>query len=185
MIEFAFYHALVDDDPKVAAPALEVLGRIAASWARMEHHLDALIVQVNKPHHDERLFARKHPVSFENKIDLLKKWFNQYEPLSEYQDDIRTLTQHLKTLASDKQNRFLSRNLLTHAIPAAYDPASETVTLHHLKFVGEDIHSRHIDVTIHQLHTFAGLVQLSNTYLATITRELFTTEGLAKLRRPE
>jgi hypothetical protein len=185
MIEFAFYHALVDDDPKTTAPALEVLGRIAASWARMEHHLDALIVQVNKPYHDERLFEPTHPVAFANKVKLLKRWFNQYPPLEEYRDDVQALTKHLKTLSSDKQKRFLSRNLLLHAIPAAYDPASETVTLHHLEFVGEDIHSRHIDATLNQLHAFAGLVQLANTYLGTITRELFTREGIAKLQRSE
>ncbi|MBC7279835.1 hypothetical protein [Hoeflea sp.] len=183
MTEFSFYHSLVDDDPKLAAPALEALGRIAASWARLEHHIDALIVQVNKPSYDERLFA-EHPTSFSKKIELLKRWFNQYPPLSSYTADMRTLTQHMKALSKDDK-RTVSRNLLLHAIPASYNAKSETLTLHHMAFEGANIHSRHIDVTLHQLHMFAGLIQMANAYLATITRELFTPEWIERLGKRE
>ena len=68
-LEFAFYHSLVDQDAAEVAPALEAYGRIAASWARLEHHIDALLVQINKPDHSEALFVDKHPTAFSKKIE--------------------------------------------------------------------------------------------------------------------
>lgn len=179
-LEFGFYHSLVDDDPAHAAPALEALGRAAACWARLEHHIDALIVQVNKPQHDERLFE-PHPVSFGKKIDLLKRWFNQYPPLAEYIEDMRWFTSRMKTLAKNEDTRWLSRNLLLHAIPASFDAEKQTITLHHMRWVGEMIHSRHVSVTIDQLTAFYEAVQLANQFLGSITQELFTDEGYRKI----
>lgn len=180
-LEFAFYHSLVDDDPTKAAPALEALGRAAASWARIEHHIDALIVQINKPQHDERLFE-PHPVSFVKKIDLLKKWFNQYPPLAEYTADMRWFTMRMKELAQDRPD-WISRNLLLHAIPASYDGEKQELLLHHMKWEGDMIRSRHITVKMSQLATFSDMVQMGNEFLGLITSELFTTEGYAKISR--
>ncbi|WP_163269661.1 hypothetical protein [Chelativorans alearense] len=177
---FSFYHSLVDDDPKIAAPALEALGRVAAGWSRLEHHLDALIIQVNKPQYSERLFEQ-HPVSFSKKLALLKKWFNNYPPLEKWQEDIRYLASRLKILSKEDAQKFLSRNVLLHAIPASYNAETETLTLHHLKFVGDQIHTRHIDVSLKQLSTFFDLVQMANHLLGLITQELFTEEGHAQL----
>lgn len=179
-MEFAFYHCLVDDDPVVAAPALEAFGRASASWSRLEHHVDALIVQINKPAFSADLFE-KHPVSFSKKVDLLKKWFNRYPPLGEYKTDMRYLTSRLKTLSGNKNSTSLTRNLLVHSIPAAYDPETQTITFHNMQFVGENILSRHASVTLTQIEHFSGAAQLCNNFLGTITRELFTPDGVEKL----
>jgi hypothetical protein len=181
-MEFAFYHSLVDQDPDMAAPALEAYGRVAASWARLEHHIDALLVQINKPYHSEALF-KAHPTSFSKKIELLKDWFNKYPPLAEYAEDIRILTSRLKPLSKDASHRLISRNLLLHAIPASYDPETQAITFHHMEFqTNGDIRSAHIDVTIKQLAIFFETVQLANGFLGHITKQLFTPEGLAKLQ---
>ena len=183
-MEFAFYHSLVDDDQETARPALQAIGRVTAAWARLEHHLDALIIQINKPHHCERIFEPKHPISFSKKIELLKRWFNQYPPLSEYTEDMRYLTSKLKSLSKEDGRVPLSRNVLLHAIPASYEAASSTLTLHHMEFLENgDIRSRHIALTLGQLSTFFDLIQMANGFLATITREIFTPEGYAKLRK--
>jgi hypothetical protein len=181
--EFAFYHCLVDDDPDQAAPALEALGRTAATWSRMEHHIDALIVQINKPDFSEHLFEPQHPVSFSRKLDLLKRWFNQYPPLSEYTEDIRFLISRLRTLSKESGERLLTRNVLLHSIPAQYDSENQVLTLHHMKFVGTDIHSRHIEVDLNQLENFTQSVKLANDLLGMITKELFTVDGYEKLQR--
>jgi hypothetical protein len=183
-IGFAFYHSLVDQDPAVVAPALEAYGRVAASWARLEHHIDALLIQVNKPDHSEALF-KEHPTSFGKKIDLLKSWFNKYPPLSEYREDIRDLTSKLKILSKDSSKQFISRNVLLHAIPARYEPETKVIIFHHMEFSKDgNIHSRHIRITLAQLETFASIVQLANTFLGHITQEMFTVEGYAKLQGP-
>lgn len=185
-MEFAFYHSLVDQDSVQAAPALEAYGRVAASWARLEHHIDALLVQVNKPTHSETLFVNGHPRAFANKIELLKAWFNNYPPLAAYTEDMRSLTSHLKTLSKDAEKRFLSRNVLLHAIPASYDAEKRELTFHHMEFMKDgNIHSRHIAVTLEQLAIFADLVQLANTFLGHITKEIFTPEGYARLQMRE
>jgi hypothetical protein len=185
-LEFAFYHSLVDDDPLVAAPALEALGRVAAAWSRMEVHLDALIVQVNKPDHSEVLFEAVHPISFSKKLDLLKRWFNRYPPLAEYRGDVRFITSRLKLLSKEDGKVALSRNVLLHAIPASFDAGTGNLVLHHMKFRADgNIVSRHITLTLHQLGEFFKLVQLANKFLGHITTELFTVEGYEKLRRPE
>lgn len=150
----------------------------------MEHHLDALILQVNKPEHSEELFEQ-HPVSFGNKIALLKKWFNRYPPLVSDKEDMQFLTSRLKVLANGDDNRFLTRNILMHAIPASYDTETRTVTLHHMQFVGDQIISRHIKFTLDALADFAKGVQLANNLLRLITEPLFTPEGFEKLQRPE
>ena len=179
-LDFAFYHSLVDDDPAHAAPALEALGRAAANWARIEHHIDALIVQVNKPQHDEKLFE-PHPVSFGKKIDLLKRWFNQYPPLAEYTEDIRWFTSRMKGLAQTDPSKAISRNLLLHAIPASYDADKQELVLHHMKWVGDMIHSRHVTVNMSQLAAFSEALRLANGFLASITKELFTEDGYARI----
>ncbi|MER9963067.1 hypothetical protein NKJ72_19260 [Mesorhizobium sp. M0045] len=183
-IEFAFYHSLVDEDPAHAAPALEALGRVAAAWSRMEHHLDALIIQVNKPDHSEVLFET-HPVSFSKKIDLLKKWFNKYPPLRGYKTDMRELTSRLKILANhDGKEIALSRNILLHAIPASFNADKGEIVLHHMKMLPDgNIRSRHITVSLTNLAAFFDMVQLSNVFLGTITQEMFTLEGYEKIRK--
>ncbi len=185
-LEFAFYHSLVDQDPAEVAPALEAYGRVAASWARMELHIDALLIQINKPDHSAALFQKNHPASFSKKIELLKTWFNKYPPLAEYAEDIRSLTSHLKTLSKDAEKRFISRNVLLHAIPASFDPAKAAIVFHHMEFMSDgNIHSRQITVTLEQMKVFSDLVQLANEFLGHITQELFTPEGYAKLRTRE
>ncbi|MER9638350.1 hypothetical protein [Mesorhizobium sp. M0228] len=185
-VEFAFYHSLVDDDPSHAAPALEALGRVAASWSRMEHHLDALIIQINKPVHSESLYA-EHPVSFSKKIDVLKSWFNRYPPLASYREDMRYLTSRLKFISKENGSKVvLNRNILLHSIPASFDGTRREIVLHHMMFLPDgNIRSRHITITLEQLAAYAGIVQMCNQYLSYITRELFTREGYEKIQKRE
>jgi len=184
-VGFAFYHSLVDDPPEHAAPVLELLGRIAASWSRMEHHLDALIIQVNKPEHDPALFE-SHPVSFSKKVELLKRWFYNYSPLADDKEDIKWLAQKLGELANERPNKPLSRNVLLHSIPASFDAEKQELTLHHMKVTDSEILSRHIVIPMEGLRAFADAIQLANTFLRHITELLFTDEGYAKIsRKPE
>ncbi|MCT7373436.1 hypothetical protein [Chelativorans salis] len=184
-LEFAFYHSLVDADPALASPALEALGRVVASWSRLEHHIDALIVQINKPDHSQSLFEKNHPASFGNKVKLLKKWFNRYPPIASYTEDMRWLTSRLKMLADDDTSVGVSRNVLLHSIPASFDADTQTLVLHHMKMVGGNIHSRHINVPLAQMRHFAEAVQTANKFLSTITQELFTPEGYERLQKRE
>ena len=115
-IHFAFFNGPIDE-PGEAYPAFAVYGRAAAAWARLEHHLDAVIIHINKEAFSARLYEKEHPISFERKIDLLKKWFNQHPPLASFTGDMRILTSRLKVVAK------LDRNVLLHSILSSYDAA--------------------------------------------------------------
>ena len=95
---------------------------------------------------------------------------------------MRWLTSRLKTLSKESPARSISRNLLLHAIPASFNAETQTLVLHHMQMVGTDIHSRHINVPMEQLKHFTEAIQLVNQFLGTITKELFTPEGYARLQ---
>src|SRR5215469_7794592 len=75
------------EDAATAQPLLFALGRLAATWGRLEQQIDTIILQINKRHHSSEvraLFDPEHPVSFRKKIQLLKKYFNQHPALASH-----------------------------------------------------------------------------------------------------
>jgi hypothetical protein len=176
-LEFAFFSGPIDD-PIPAGEAFAVYGRAAASWARLEHHMDAVIIQINKREHSTELYS-EHPETFGRKIEVMKRWFNQYPPLADFQIDIRELTSRLKVLSRDHRNMYL------HSIFKSYDPATLTVELQNIKMLPNgDIRVRVRSITLDQLNIFTDLVNASNRYLGTVSLRLFTPDGVLRLRRP-
>ena len=129
-IEFAFYHSAIDD-PDTPRSVFTAIGRAAMAWARLEQHLDAVILHINQKRHSEELH-REHPISFEGKMQVVKRWFNQHPGLLPHKEAMRELTSTLKILSKE------ARNPLLHSIFARYNAATKEITLQSIKYMGND-----------------------------------------------
>jgi hypothetical protein len=69
------------EEMKAAAELWRAIGLAACAWARLEQHLDAVLIHVNQPKHSEKLHDPDRPIGFKRKIKLLKRWFNQHPVL--------------------------------------------------------------------------------------------------------
>lgn len=166
------------DNPEGAEPLFQALGRLAASWSRLEQHIDALLMQLNDPRHSLNLYSPDHPVSFQQKIKLLKRWFNQHPALENFTDDIRTITSRLKVMGQD-------RNVFLHSNLEAWDAETETAHMTSIKYEGDDnFRIIRLEFTLESIAAFTETVNLGNEYLASITTNIFTREALDALSRP-
>lgn len=154
------------------------LGLASAQWARLEQHIDAVLIHVNNRQHSDTLFNEEHPVSFQAKIKLLKRWFNQHPALANLTTDVRALTSKLKELSPHRNN-------LIHGALESWDAETKTCVLRTLKFVGDDEFSLSThEYTIDGVGTVSDLTAMCNRYLSEISRIIFTRDALAQLRTP-
>jgi len=110
------------DDPEsmeASAELWRVIGLSACTWARLEQHIDMVLIHLNQPKHSEKLHDPDHPIGFKRKIKLLKRWFNQHPALAEHRASLRQIT--TKMLALSK-----TRNAFLHSILDSYDPSTKT-----------------------------------------------------------
>ena len=157
------------------------LGLAAATWARMEQHIDAMLVQINKAHHSDetlKLFDEDHPRPFVAKIDLLKSYFNKHPGLSKYTDTVRDLASGLLKLATE-------RNEAMHGILEAFDRCKQTYTLNGIRYRGKtnDFLNRHQVNPLGKIDAFISLTNTAHYALCDISKELFTSEAVERLRR--
>ena len=165
------------DKPQNAHPLFYALGLIASNWARLEQHLNILIMHVNAEEHSVELFDPNHPVSFRRKIKVLKTWFNHYPALINFTEDVRGLTSDLKGLGD-------SRNLYLHSILETWDQKTETAHFKGIKYEGGDNFTiKTFSITLDGLMAFAKLLNIANRRLSLITRQLFTPEALDILKQ--
>lgn len=153
-------------------------GFAAMAWARLETHLDALLIQINKRRFSQEIFDPAHPVSFSKKLRLLKKWFGRHEALSHSKSAIDTLARQLKTLSDD-------RNSFMHALFSAYNQEKSEITLRSISYVGnEEFHIAHRIVSTKALIRFGVIANSANQSLAVITSALFTADAVESLGKP-
>lgn len=154
------------------------IGHAATSWARFESHLDAILIHVNAYEHSAIIYNPEHPITFDRKIKLLKRWFNQHPALAEFTDPIRRITSRGKEL-SKVRNNFL------HFILEDCDEKTLKANFHGLKWIGNDeFLAQRVSITIDGLREFSSIVNAGNAWLEDISRHLFTTAALLRLRTP-
>ena len=99
------------DNFETAREAFEVLGHAAMAWARLESHVDAVLIHVNKAVHSTELYNPEHPIGFANKLKLLKRWFNQHPFLKSLAGEIReaahVFKENLRNAKSDFARYFI------------------------------------------------------------------------------
>lgn len=165
------------DSPVRPDELFRALGAASAQWARLEQHIDAVLIQVNNRQHSATLFKEDHPVSFQAKIKLLKRWFNQHPALANLTDDVRTLTTKLKEISQHRNN-------IVHGALEKWDADTETCVLRTLKSSGDEFSISTHEYTIDGIDTVSDLTAMCNRYLSEITKIVFTKDSLAQLRTP-
>lgn len=164
------------DTEELALP-FHAFGFVAMAWARLETHLDALLIHLNKRQFSKEIFDPDHPVSFSRKLRLLKTWFGKQKALSKYKPAIDKLAKQLKTLSQ-------ARNSFLHALFSAYDAQKSEVTLRSLYYVGdEEFQITRRDFGTEKLIRFGLTVNSANRSLAVITSALFTLDAVEELRK--
>jgi hypothetical protein len=164
------------EDPDQVQSALAAFGLVAMSWARLETHLDALLIHLNKKRFSKEIFEPKHPVSFSRKLKLLKQWFAGHKALSHLKPAIDKLATQLKTLSE-------ARNAFLHALFSGYDAEKSEIALQSLYYAGgEEFHIQRRDVGIAKLIRFALTVNKANQSLSVITSALFTAAAIEQLQ---
>jgi hypothetical protein len=164
------------DEPLSAAVVFAALGIAAAQWARLEQHIDAVLIQVNKSTHSEKLFNPDHPVSFSRKIVLLKRWFNSHPGLKSHRDNIKELTSRLKILAKE-------RNQYLHSVVTGFNPQSSTVQMSGIQYMSKGrFRFSKYDFPLTAITSFSEVVHTGNRLLWSISEALFTESGILQLK---
>jgi hypothetical protein len=152
-------------------------GFAATAWSRLETHIDAALIHINKPQYSVDLFDMDHPISFARKLKLLKRWFGQHKAPSEHKDDLRALAIRLKALSSD-------RNILFHSLFSAYDADKMEITLRSISYEGNGLfHLAQREFSTRILIRFGQAANAENRALYAITSQIFTSDIVAQLKK--
>jgi hypothetical protein len=175
MRDFKLYGGPLDD-PERPTELFEALGFAACAWARMEQHLDTILIHVNKSEYSEKLYTERHPVMISGKIKLFKRWFNQHPALAGMAGMARLLTSGIKQISGN-------RHTFIHAALEAWDPETKTAKFHGIKFDGDDSFlAETFDVHLDFIIRFGKHVNQANELLADISKRLFTEDAARLLR---
>jgi hypothetical protein len=166
------------DETAAAAELWRAIGLAACTWARMEQHIDAVLVHLNQPKHSEKLCDPDHPIGFRRKIKLLKRWFNQHPALAEHRETMRKITSDLLVLSK-------TRHTFLHSILDAYNPATKTATFRSIQPKTRTTFTvyKHVG-TVDNLLAFADHTRNVYLRLARISPKLFTPDAIELLQRP-
>ena len=169
------------DNPNSAATALAAIGLVAASWARMEQHIDLILIQINKAEHSDEivdLYTPYHPGTFDKKVKLLKQYFNRHPALAALKDPAIDAATGLKRIAED-------RNILIHGILESFDLTTQEITINVTKFhpKTDDFSSRIAVWPIRRLEAHAEVVNRAHNQLCQVSRQLFRPDTASLLQR--
>jgi hypothetical protein len=174
------FHGGPIDDPKSVTAAFAILGHAAMAWARLEAHIDAVLVHINKTGNSKDLYKPGHPIGFSGKLKLLKRWFTKHPPLKQYEPKIRLAFTAFKNLSR-------SRNLMLHGILEAYDPETKIVKFTSMKFEGNDtFRVGSYAINLDQISQFTETVNQANAMFGRdISSKLFTPDSVEQLKTRE
>ena len=168
------------DNPERHKRLFAALGLAAASWARLEKHVDAVLIQINKAQHSSQglsLYDPKHPKPFSDKIKLLKKYFSRHPALEPHRENMTVLLETLPKLSGE-------RNLYLHSILEDADPSTDAFYLNTIEGRKSGYQVTHADGTLALLKSFTKTTNQANRILSWISGDLFTRDALERLRTP-
>jgi len=173
------------NDPSKASAVFLALGHAAAAWSRLEQHVDSILLQVNKEQHSNEilsLYDPNHPRPFSDKIRLLKRYFNKHPALKEYKQKISNFASVAKKIAEE-------RNGYIHSVIQDYDEKPQIVSLLSVqpKYDPDNPYLFRLvryQPPLKSIQSFPNFVNRVNDNLETISRQLFTEETVARLRKP-
>lgn len=169
----------LDDRNKMAEAAelFRAIGLATSSWARLETHIDMVLIHLNQPKHSQELYEKDHPVGFRSKVKLLKRWFNKHPALQPQAEALRAITPQF--LGLGKQ-----RNIFMHSILSDYDPATKQAIWRGIKAEGEETFrvGKHVGSVGHLIN-FAAAAHEAHVKFARICRDLYEAGMIEQLRK--
>jgi hypothetical protein len=165
------------EEMKAAAELWRAIGLAACVWARLEQHLDAVLIHLNQPKHSEKLHDPDHPIGFKRKIKLLKRWFNQHQVLAEHRNSMRPITTEMLSLSE-------TRNQILHSILDSYDLATKTAVFRAVRAKTDTTYEATKYVgTLETLLNFAASARTVHLRFAHLCRGIFTPDVLTRLQK--
>lgn len=172
------------ENPSHYPDLFQALGEAAMAWARMEQHVDAILVQLNKADHSPDLtpiYNPRHPKPFFDKLELLGDYFNKHPALARYKDAVTDFRMGLSGLAPE-------RNFIFHGILEDFDEKAGEYVINKMTPLGgkvtTDFSNRRERGSIEVIHSFTRCVNLAHYGLCEISKDLFTREAVTALRTP-
>lgn len=147
------------------------IGRAVLAWARMEQHLNLLIMTINRAHNSPALYDKRHPQAFSEQTKLAGLWFAGHPALVEWKEDFANLIDLLGELAED-------RHTLAHGVLESMDTRKKVANFKSVKRSkkgGFAIHKKNISFSIFPRMTTAA--NAANTFLSVLTHKLCCPEG--------
>jgi hypothetical protein len=113
------------------------------------------------------------------KLDLLKRWFNNHDKLKARSADVMAVLPTLKEVAK-------TRHVLAHSLIAGYDAETGDITLKSITPLADD-NFRHKTETLNIKGAFAvsELANTANRFLASLAIEVFVPDALTRFQMPE
>jgi hypothetical protein len=113
----------LDAPPEFAFPIIQAIGWTSLHWARLEQHLDVLLITLHKQVTTKPL-KRRPDSSWAKKVEVFSSWFAEHDQFKEFATTANRL-------ATNFENDGLDRNMLLHSncIDFVEGPPSKMVAL--------------------------------------------------------
>jgi hypothetical protein len=167
--------------PDVAREPMEAYGFCAASWARLETHIDAIALCLNRQQNSPdplKLHEPRHPSGVRDKIKLIRRWFKGHPALASSKQVADALCEKLLDLA-------LERNQYLHSVIEDYDSSTGTLVLHGI-FTKPDTTTsiQRTEIPMGYFGAFARKISDCNQELSKLSSQLFQPDMPGKLQKP-
>jgi len=168
----------LDSPPKFALPIIQAIGWTSLHWARLEQHLDTLLITLYKQEFFATPLKRRHDSSWVQKVELFSQWFSKH-------NDLKQFAPTANRLACNFKQAGLYRNMLLHSnlIDFLEGPPSKMIALYIRGNKAGNIEQKKAELTCDQILEFANNVANLNKELQSITSVVLTEPFLKSLSR--
>lgn len=168
----------LDDPPDYALPFFTAVGFAMIHWGRLEQHIDALLISVNKEHHSTKSYVPTPNTSFRRKCELFERWLVKDKRFSDHHDNARRLVKAFRSSNMD-------RTLLVHSNLFEFrEGPPPLMVVKNLKIEGKDQNLRisRAEWREEDILEFARSVSGLNRGLYTISQKVLTAGFLESLQ---
>jgi hypothetical protein len=178
--EFRFSGGPIDQ-PEDHQHLFYLIGHAAASWARLEQHVDCILMHLNKAQRSAeivQLYSPDNPGSFPVKVKTLSRYFRTHPALSEHKQAFLGCADSLKRLSSEKRG-------YSNGILEAHNAESHKFTVNGSKFLPatEDFLAKKKSYSETALIRFAEQVNAINNKLEEISSQVLNEATFGKLQK--
>lgn len=166
----------LNNPPGFAEELLKAFGFASMHWARLEQHLDVLLITLNKEQVTNKKFTPYPNSSWSKKTNLLQKFFSDNLKLKTYFAQIENLIPRLKKLGEDRH--FL---LHSNCVEFIEGPPLSMIAIKLNILSNGDVEQQRAELTLEQIMHFSGCIAGLNNSLKQISQEILTNDFLKSI----